>query len=394
MIDRILSLSSILKKDRSAFLLGPRGVGKTCLSRTFIKEFAPGFEIDLLSHELFQRYSTQPHLFRKEIEDKIPLKGRLTVFIDEIQRIPALLNEVHSLLESRKTKVRFLMTGSSARKLKRRGVNLLAGRAWTLKLHPLTHRECALDLNRALQFGTLPSVYLDDPAPERTIKSYVETYLKEEIMQEALVRRVEGFIRFLEIAGQMNGEPLNFRGIGRDCGVSTKTVQEFSSILVDTLVAFRIDGWSYSIRKQIRRSPKVYFFDCGVLNGIRGELKTELKEGSYRYGKLFETFVIQEMIRLNDYYETDYRLFYWMTNTGLEVDLILSRGPSSRPIAIEIKSSRSPEKKDLTALKSFKSENPKAVLYCFCRTPRSYKYGDILVLPWEDGFRKIFVEEY
>jgi predicted AAA+ superfamily ATPase len=306
-----------------------------------------------------------------------------------VQKLPSLLDEVHGLAESFKGKVRFLLTGSSARKLKRGGGNLLAGRAWTLRLHPLTHRECDLDLRRALQFGTLPAVYLEDDAPERTLKAYVETYLKEEIFQEALLRKVESFIRFLDVAGQMNGEPLNFSAVARDSGVSVKTAQEYVSILVDTLVAHRVEPWTHSVRKQLRLSPKIYFFDCGVLNAVRGELGTELRAGSSRYGRLFESFVIQEMVRQNDYRETDYRFQYWRTNTGLEVDVVLAKSPYQPPIAVEIKSREAPKESDVRALESFHSENKRAELLCLCDTPRPYKLGKVWVLPWREGIKRI-----
>jgi predicted AAA+ superfamily ATPase len=286
--------------------------------------------------------------------------------------------------------VRFILAGSSARKLKRGGANLLAGRAWTFHLHPLTHREGVDNLEKALSFGSLPAIYLEDPSPQRSLKAYVETYLKEEILQEALTRKVDSYVRFLDVAAQMNGAPLNFSSIARDCGVSTPTAQEFFSILVDTLVAFRVDGWTRSIRKQLRSGPKVYFFDCGVLNAIRGELATELKPGSFRYGMLFETFVLQEALRLNDYTEAEFKPFYWLSNSGMEVDLVLSRGASDRPIAVEIKSGSAPSPKDVRGLLSFQSENKGAQLLCFCQTPRAYRLGDVQVLPWRDGLASLF----
>ncbi len=390
MIYRYLNLNNILGKNTSAFLFGPRGVGKTYICQEFIKNQQYYFEINLLNHGIYTRYITHPDLFRKEIEEKIVKNSVLNVFIDEIQKLPYILDEVHYLLEKYKGKIRFILTGSSARKLKRSGANLLAGRAWTLKLHPLSFIEINIVLNKTLKYGTLPSFYLDENEPERSLKAYVETYLKEEIMQEALVRNIEGYIRFLDIAGQMNGEPVNFTKIARECAVSTKTAQEFFSILVDTLIAFRIDGWSRSIRKQVRQGPKYYFFDCGVLNAIRGELKTEIKESSYYYGKLFETLVVQELIRINDYTNADYRFNYWRTNTGIEVDIIMSRGIKESPIAIEIKSHIAPMEKDLHALKSFKSENQNAVLYCLSNSANAYSLGDIKVFPWREGIKKIF----
>ena len=302
----------------------------------------------------------------------------------KVQKLPELLDEVHYLIETYKGRIQFLLTGSSARKLKRSGANLLAGRAWTFKLHPLASQELELDLDKALTVGTLPGIYQEPlSSAKRSLKAYVETYLREEIMQELLVRNINRFIRLLDIAGQFNSEPVNFTSIARDSGVSVKTAQEYFDILVDTLVAFRIDGWSYSVRKQLRQGPKYYFFDCGVLNGIRGELQTELKTGSYRYEKLFETFVVNELIRANDYNELGYRFHYWRTNTGVEVDLVLTRGPNDIPKAIEIKSQSSPKKSDMKGLIAFASENKKAELFCLCQTPRKYSVGPVQVLSWK-----------
>ena len=388
MVHRILNMDS-LKGGGSAFLFGPRGVGKTYLCRDYIQQFPLVHKVELLNYEVYSRYLRQPDLFRKEIENKLVEEKPLLVLIDEVQKLPSLLDEVHYLIETYKNKVNFILTGSSARKLKRGGANLLAGRAWSLKLHPLTHREVKIDLEKALVHGTLPAIYLDDKFPARTLKAYVETYLKEEIFQEALVRRVEGFSRFIEIAGQMNSEPVNFTKIARGCGVSDHTVQEYYSILLDTLLVFRLDPWHHSVRKQIAQAPKFYFFDCGVLNAIRRELNVELNVQSYRYGNLFETFIVQELIRLNDYLETDYQFHYWRTNTGLEVDVVLSRGAKEPVIAIEIKSNHSPMEQDLSALRSFKSENENAILVCFSNTPEAYSLGDIMIYPWQEGIKSV-----
>lgn len=390
MIHRILNLQNLLEQGHSAFLFGPRGVGKTYLCKQWLDSLEHVINIDLLIHQNYVRYISDSNLFYSEIEKAISPNHRLTVFIDEVQKYPALLDEVHSLIEKHQEKVQFILTGSSARKLKRGGANLLAGRAWTLHLHPLTHLEGQFSLAEALQWGTLPAIQLDNKYASRTLSAYVETYLKEEILQEALVRKVEGFIKFLDLAAQLNGEPINFTKIAKQCQVSSHTIQEYYSILVDTLVANRINPWGKSTIKQLSQAPKYYFFDCGVLNTIRREQELELNPHSYRYGKLFETFVVQEIIRFNDYYEKNYNLTYWRTNTGLEVDLILSTNAYESPIAIEIKSKSNPNESDLHALKSFYSENTNAKLICLCTTPRAYKLGDIEVYPWEEGIKHFF----
>ncbi len=385
MTPRLLNLLKLLGNKQSAFLFGPRGVGKTTLAEAYLKKVGPSLTINLLHDDEFSRYLINPSLLRAETNAAIKKYGKVTVFIDEVQKLPALLDEVHDLIE--KNKINFILTGSSSRKLKRGGANLLGGRAWTLSLHPLTHHEYELDLNRVLQTGTLPKIYFEDPNPERTLKAYVGTYLKEEIQQESQIRNLQGFSRFLEIAAQMNGEPINFTSIGREVGVSGKTVQEYFSILVDTLIVFRIDGWSRSIRKQTLQSPKYYFFDCGVLNALCGELRTELRPSSFRFGKLFETWVVLEIIRLSQYADLDYRLHYWKTNTGLEVDLIIHRGSSRPLVAIEIKSSQNPKSNDLRSLKSFLSEYPNAKPFIFCLTPRPYEMDGIPILPWQEGIK-------
>ena len=393
MYERKLNLVKLLKGKKSAFLFGPRGVGKTVLAQHYLSRARHATSIDLLSLDALRRYISEPGLFRLEIEQRlrdIPARETLTVLVDEVQKLPGLLDEVHYLVETHKGRVQFLLTGSSARKLKRSGANLLAGRAWTLKLHPLSSQEVEPDLRKALTIGTLPGFYQENlSSARRSLKAYVETYLKEEVIQELLVRKIDHFMRLLDIAGQVNGEPVNYSSIARDSGVSVKTAQEYFDILVDTLVAFRVDGWSHSVRKQLRHSPKYYFFDCGVLNAVRGELQTELKSGSYRYGKLFETFIVNELIRANDYNETGYRFYYWRTNTGQEVDLVLTRGPQDTPKAIEIKSQSSPGESDLKGLRAFGSENNTAELFCLCRTTQKYSLGPIQVLPWQEGIRAL-----
>ena len=388
MIQRALDLSRLLGRSRSAFLFGPRGVGKTLLAQAWLEGLGDGLHIDLLHSEVYRSYLSEPERLRYEVERSLGRKT-LTVVVDEVQRLPVLLDEVHGLLERYKRRVRFLLTGSSARKLKRGGANLLAGRAWTLRLHPLSSSEIDVDLRRALRYGTLPAIYLEDDAPRRSLQAYVDSYLREEVLAESLVRKTEGFVRFLDAAGQRNGEPVNHSKLGRAAGVSSKTIEQYFSILVDTLVAVRIDGWSRSVRRQLRQAPKYYFFDCGVVNALAGELRTPLRRGTYRYGKLFETFVVNEVVRLNDDRDLGYRLYYWRTNTGLEVDLVLARAASEPPCAIELKSDVGPESSELRGLKAFAADNPTAELLCLCQTPRAYRRDGVDVLPWRDGLDRL-----
>jgi len=395
MVDRLLNLAGVLGVRRSAFLFGARGVGKTSLVKDWIKnrsakDRAGVLQIDLLRPSEFSRYIKDPAQFEEDIEAALNRHKRVTVFVDEVQKVSTLLDLVHRLIENHKGTLQFILTGSSARKLKRGGANLLAGRAWTLKLHPLTHCEGVDDLTRALHFGSLPAIYFDPEGAEMTLRAYLDSYLREEILQEGLVRRLDGFMRFLEVAAQMNGEPANYASIARQAGVSANTCQDFFSILSDTWIAFRLDGWDRSVRKQLLQAPKYYWFDCGVLNAARGDLRSELQKSSSRYGNLFETWVVQELFRLNDYARTDLKFHYWRTNTGLEVDILVSQGRADPHLAIEIKSQNAPREADLRGLLAFHAEYPKARLTCWCSTPRPYEIGPIQVLPWKEGLADLF----
>lgn len=372
-------------------MLGPRGTGKTSLLNQEFDSQPNVFRIDLLRGGAYQRYLADPELFRKEAVNKLPSSGRLTVIVDEIQRIPELLNEVHSLIEEFKDKIRFVLTGSSARKLKRGGANLLAGRAIVRHLYPLSSFELTLDLTTALQIGILPSVYLNEDVAQETLDSYVSTYLREEISEELRLRRAETFARFLEVAGQLNGEPVNFSKIARQLRVSSKPVQEYFLILTDTLICERLDGWAHSVKKQLLQAPKFYFFDTGVLNSINGELRSELKPSSFRFGRLFETFLIQEIIRLNSYCNLGLRFNYWRDKEGREVDLILSRSTAKPLAAIEIKSTEKLSEDDLAGLKEFQKEYPKVPLYILSRTSNAYEVEGAQVFPWREGL--LFLKE-
>ena len=349
--------------------------------------------ISLLESENFQRYLAEPSLFSREIVKRMmsqPAHRTLVVAIDEVQKLPILLDEVHFLIEKYKGRIVFVLTGSSARKLKRSGGNLLAARALTTYLHPLSILEIELDIDTVLSIGSLPGVYLDQDFAKHRLRSYIGTYIKEEIQEEALVRKIDRFARFLDLAGQLNGEPINHSKLARTLKTTSNTVQEDFSILVDTLLCHRLDGWSESIKRQLLQAPKYYWFDCGVLNALNGELDVDLKRSSFRYGRLFETYLTQEVIRHNDYFERGFRFFYWRDKNGLEVDLIVARS-SARPVAaVEMKSATDPQDHDLAGLIAFGEDYPTVPLFCFCHTPRAYDLpSGVRVLPWREGLRAI-----
>ena len=373
------------------FLFGARGTGKTALLKATLAQCPRTMNIDLLAGNTFQRYAAIPGLFIEEVRKELSVSSSqpLIVAVDEVQKLPALLDEVHLLIESYKGAIVFLLTGSSARKLKRGGANLLAGRAITQYLHPLSASELAIDLSRALTIGTLPGIYLEQGLETATLESYVSTYLREEIQQESLVRGIDRFTRFLDFAAQINGEPVNFAKLGQQCGISGKTAADYYSILSDTMLAKQLPGWSHSVKKQLLQAPKFYFFDCGVLNAINGELRTELKPSSFRFGRLFENYLVQEMVRINDYHELGLRFHYWRDKNGNEVDLIVSRNVTTPLLAIEIKSHQTPKPEDCPGFALLAADYPKIPRWCFCRTERAYDLSGIQFMPWQSGLKKI-----
>jgi predicted AAA+ superfamily ATPase len=392
MVDRTLDLGAALARGASSFLFGARGTGKTLLAREWMAGAPASLSVNLLEEKSFRRYLARPGILREEVEAALPRspRRRLAALVDEVQRVPALLNEVHALFNDHPGRVQFLLTGSSARKLKRGGANPLAGRVGVRHLHPLTYREHDPGLARALRRGGLPGIALSPADPDPLLEAYVSTYLKEEIQQEALVRRVDGFVRFLDLAAQLHGEPVNFSKLAREGVGSVPTIQEYFSILVDTLVAFRVGGWSHSVKRQLLQAPKFYFFDTGVLHALRGELGMKVRESSFWFGRLFETLVVLEAHRLNEYGRNGYKFAYWRANTGLEVDLILYRNAWAPPVAVEIKSSEDPAERDVKGLIAFLKEYPRAKGLCLCRAERRRVHGPITFYPWKEGLRALF----
>lgn len=319
---------------KSFFLFGPRGVGKSTLLKQKIKA---DLYINLLKSSEFLTYKQDPdHLFAIVT----PLKENSWVVIDEIQRVPELLNIVHEIYETKN--IHFALSGSSARKLKRGGANLLAGRALKVLLYPFSYSEFKniYTVDDAIAWGTLPSVVMDQDLKQETLAAYVETYLREELIQEGIIRKSDSFLRFLKIAGIMNGQSLNFENISRESHTGRTTVQTYFEILVDTLIAFYLPAYQPALKVKEVSKPKFYFFDSGVARACAG-LLSYVVDPTY-HGYLFETFLINQIKSYNDYSKKKYDLFYYGISGGHEIDLIIetkkrSLNSPSNIIAVEFK---------------------------------------------------------
>jgi uncharacterized protein len=383
MYKRLLKLT----KSRSFFLFGARNTGKSTLVR---HEFDQNtcLWIDLLDPLVESKYARNPAILKEEVaalDQATPY-----VVIDEVQKIPKLLDVVHMLIES--TDNIFILTGSSARKLKQSGVNLLAGRAFVFNLYPLTSIEMGerFDLQSALSWGLLPEAQnlQTDEDRRHFLLSYTQTYLKEEIWAEHIINKLDPFRLFLEVAAQCSGKVLNIANIARDVGVDAKTVQNYFSILEDTLVGYSLPPYHASFRKRLSQKPKFYFLDMGVTRALAHLLSVAPRPQTSYYGELFEHFIILECRKLADYYQTDYRLSYLQTKDGAEIDLILDR-PGKKPLFIEIKSTTELREDHLTSMKKLIRE-VECDAMCLSRDPIAKQFGVILAMPWQDGLKKIF----
>ena len=334
--------------------------------------------INLLKTDEFLRYSEQPYLLRGEIE---ALPNSSLVIIDEIQKVPALLDEVHYLIEE--SNLVFGLCGSSARKVKRGHANLLGGRAIRYELFGLSAKELLFDkkfnLYTMLNNGYIPSHYLKT-SPRRNIRSYVNNYLKEEILDEGLVRNLPVFSRFLEVAALTDTEFVNYTNIASDCGVSSTTVKEYFTILEDTLLGRFLPSYIKRPKRKIKKVPKFYFADVGVVNHLAK--RGDLPEGGELYGKAFENWCFHELMLFREYSEKFFDLSYWSLSTGVEVDFIIG----DMEVAIEVKSSERINDKHLKGLIEIKEEHPslkKRIIVC--REIRARKTEDgILILPYEE----------
>jgi len=381
-IQRLLKLPT----HHSFFLFGPRQVGKTTLIRdTFPAECCLVY--DLLIPEELRRLKMNPGRFRDEIIHRDPKYTH--VFIDELQKIPEILDEVHYLLETLKPAPNFILSGSSARKLKRVNANMLGGRAFSFSLYGLSYLELLkssqFSLYHSLELGSLPAIYLSSREDAiLSLRSYVNTYIKEEIQFEALVRNLDIFTEFLRLAANENANILNYSKIAADLGVSSATVREYYQILEDTLLGFYLRPYSSRLRKKLAKHPKFYFFDTGVVRALQYKLSLELAPKTAEFGKVFEHFIIKEFIHLATYLKPDYQFSYYRTENNAEVDLIIET-PEGKTFAIEIKASDNPRLSDLRGLRSFKSLIPEAELYCASLTNKRFKLDNsIWIYPWQE----------
>ncbi len=369
-----------LPPSKSYFLFGPRQIGKSTIVRSLVKP--EDMFIDLLPQETFLTYAKNPGRLRGEILAHLKRHKKFRCVLDEVQKLPSLLDDVHSLIES--TPVTFSLTGSSARKLKRGASNLLAGRAIRYQLFPLTFQELGDDfeLARALRVGTLPPVWQKDKdMPAEFLKTYAQTYLREEIQEEGLVRRLGPFSGFLDIAAASDGEIVNFSNVARECHVSVKTVQQYYQILEDTFLAVKLPAWSRGTREKLVSHPRYYFFDPGVANALTHQLAENLDPVTR--GRRFEQFVVNQIRAALEYHRRDIELCFWRTHGGVEVDLVFARG-AKIVAAAEIKSSARIAPTHASGLRAFLDRYPKT--QCFLLFPGEREFllnPAISAVPWD-----------
>ncbi len=380
-----------LSTTNSFFLFGARGTGKSTLLEN-IFHFDQNLYINLLDAIEEDVFSRNPNQLIAVVE-ALPETVHY-VIIDEIQKIPKLLDIVHLLIESKKSSKIFILTGSSARKLKMAGVNLLAGRAFVYHLYPLSFLEARtrFQLETALQWGMLPRILTLSTAHEKIkfLQAYTLTYLKEEVWSEQLVRKIEPFRRFLEVAAQSNGKIINCNKIARDVGADDKTVRNYFTILEDTLLGFMLEPFHHSFRKRLHASPKFYFVDVGVVRAIAQQLTLIPTPKTSYYGDLFEQFIIVECIKLANYFKYEFRFSYLMTASGVEIDLVVER-PGQKILFIEIKSHHDIQEHDLSSMRKIILDFPDAEAICLSQDQKKKKIGNIMVYPWAEGIQHYFV---
>ena len=379
MYKRAINLPKLLKL-KSFFLFGPRSTGKS----TLIREHLPQAMVyDLLDYEIYNKLLKHPKTIEEEVE---ALDSRPEVIvIDEVQKLPHLLDEVHRLIEQKNYK--FLLTGSSARKLKHGGANLLAGRAWQSNLFSLTSKEITdFDLIKYLNIGGLPQVYTSS-YPNEELKSYVNTYLREEVQAEALTRNIQAFAEFLDAIALSNAEEINYEGLARDCQISPSTLKNYIQILEDTLIGFKLEAYTKTKKRKAITRSKHYLFDIGITNRLcnRGEIKPK----SELFGKAFEHFIILELRAYLSYFRKDEKLSYWRSTSQFEVDAIIGN-----KLAIEIKATSSVNDSHLKGLRALMEENQIKSFVVVSLDKQKRKTDDgIIIWPWKEFLSSLWNDQ-
>lgn len=374
MYERLLDLREVLK-HRSLFLFGPRQTGKSTLVRHIFPEAA---YYDLLEADTFRELSARPESLRQTLSPQ-----QRVVIVDEVQKLPALLDEIQLLIERDKG-LRAILTGSSARKLRRGAANLLGGRAWVCRLHPLVSAELGFSrLLDRLSRGGLPAI-LDSPRPTEDLRAYVGTYLREEIRAEGLTRSIEGFSRFLEIAGLSSGEQVNFTAVASDAGVPASTVREHYQILEDTLVGHQLPAYRRTVKRKPVATAKFYFFDVGVANTLKRT--GPVQEGSDAYGRALEHQIFLELRSFLDYRRLDLGLAYWRSLSQFEVDFVVGD-----QVAIEVKAKPRVSTRDYKGLLALAEETRLRRKIVVCGEKRRRKTDDgVEVVPVKDFLRDLW----
>jgi predicted AAA+ superfamily ATPase len=369
-----------LPQRQSAFLWGPRKTGKTTYLRT---AFPGSVTYDFLRTELTLQMSKRPSLIREQLLARDPKELKSPIILDEVQKVPAILDEVQWLIENKD--LRFILCGSSARKLKRGKANLLGGRAWRFELFPLVTSELeSPELLRILNQGLIPSHY-ESENWRKSLSGYVRDYLTEEVFAEGLARNVPAFARFFDAMAYSHGELTNYANIARECGVDAKTVKEYYQILCDTLLGRLISPYKKRQERQvIVKAAKFYLFDVGVAGAVTKRHISE--ERGELFGKAFEHFVLMELTAHSSYSEIDYPISFWRTKSGLEVDFILGSGE----VAIEVKGTSRVEDRDLRALSAFHDEQKPRKSLLVCNEAVERRIGEIRIVPWRSFLRELW----
>ena len=374
MYKRIFDVENQL--DEGMFLFGARQVGKSTILQ---ERFPNAVYFDLLIDNVRKAFKRKPDTFREALQNK---PAGTIVIVDEIQKVPELLDSVHWLMANKG--LWFVLSGSSARKLKRSGANTLGGRAIPRTLFPLVWKEVPdFQIDKAVQNGMIPRHYLVDDATDR-LEAYVDVYLREEIRDEAAVQNVEAFERFMEVAAITNGEMINYTNIASDCGVAAKTVKAYYQILKDTLMGYEIPAYTKAVKRKVVQAPKFYYFDVGLANYLMGH--HHIRRGSDDYGHAFEHLVVQEIIAYRGYYRRREKISYWHTYNHQEVDVVIG----DAKVAIEIKSSEEVKTRHKSGLKAFKDENPDCRLILVSLDPITRPSGDIELIYATDFFRMLW----